>query len=94
LVYRSKTSGVGEELVWRGYILNRVADLIGRSRLGWTVSIGIVSVVFGLAHFNQGWTGIIENSIDGALLAPCISRAVAICLHRSWRMGSPIASNL
>jgi uncharacterized protein len=62
-------AGVGEELVWRGYILNRVADLIGRSRLGWTVSIGIVSVVFGLAHFNQGWTGIIENSIDGALLA-------------------------
>jgi membrane protease YdiL (CAAX protease family) len=62
-------AGFGEELVWRGYILNRVADLLGRSRLGWAISIGIVSVVFGLAHSYQDWTGIIENSIDGALLA-------------------------
>jgi len=62
-------AGVGEELVWRGYILNRVADLLGRGRLGWAMSIGIVSVVFGLAHSYQDWTGIIENSIDGALLA-------------------------
>jgi uncharacterized protein len=62
-------AGVGEELVWRGYILNRVADLLGRRRLGWAMSIGIVSIVFGLAHSYQDWTGIIENSIDGALLA-------------------------
>jgi uncharacterized protein len=62
-------AGVGEELVWRGYILNRVADLLGRGSLGWAVSIGIVSIVFGLAHSYQDWTGIIENSIDGALLA-------------------------
>ncbi len=62
-------AGVGEELVWRGYILNRVADLLGRRRLGWTLSIGIVSIAFGLAHSYQDWTGIIENSIDGALLA-------------------------
>jgi uncharacterized protein len=62
-------AAVGEELVWRGYVLNRVADLLGRRRLGWTMSIGIVSIVFGLAHSYQDWTGIIENSIDGALLA-------------------------
>jgi uncharacterized protein len=62
-------AGVGEELVWRGYILNRVADLLGRRRLGWAMSIGIVSIAFGLAHSYQDWTGIIENSIDGALLA-------------------------
>jgi uncharacterized protein len=62
-------AGVGEEVVWRGYILNRVADLLGRRRVGWTISIGIVSIVFGLAHSYQDWTGIIENSIDGALLA-------------------------
>ncbi len=62
-------AGVGEELVWRGYILNRVADLLGRRCLGWATAIGIVSVVFGLAHSYQDWTGIIENSIDGALLA-------------------------
>ncbi|MGO9512401.1 MAG: CPBP family intramembrane glutamic endopeptidase [Steroidobacteraceae bacterium] len=59
----------GEELVWRGYVLNRILDLIGRTRLGWLVSVAVVSVVFGLAHAYQDWTGIIENTIDGALLA-------------------------
>jgi CAAX protease family protein len=62
-------AGIGEELVWRGYILNRVADLLGRGRLGWTMSIVVVSAAFGLAHSYQDWTGITENSIDGALLA-------------------------
>jgi len=62
-------AGLGEELAWRGYILNRVADLSGRNRLGWAISIGVVSVVFGLAHSYQDITGIIENSLDGALLA-------------------------
>jgi membrane protease YdiL (CAAX protease family) len=28
-----------------------------------------VSVLFGLAHFPQGTTGVIENVIDGAILA-------------------------
>jgi CAAX protease family protein len=59
----------GEELVWRGYVLNRILDLLGRTRLGWLVSVVVVSVVFGLAHANQGWTGISENTINGALLA-------------------------
>jgi len=59
----------GEELVWRGYVLNRAADLVGRTRLGWTISIIVVSVVFGASHSSQDSTGIVENSIDGALLA-------------------------
>jgi uncharacterized protein len=62
-------AGLGEELVWRGYVLNRVGDLLGRSRLGWAISIGVTSVVFGLAHSYQGLTGITENIVDGALLA-------------------------
>src|ERR1019366_361679 len=40
----------GEELVWRGYVLNRLLDLLGRTRLGWLVSVAVVSVVFGLAQ--------------------------------------------
>ncbi|MGO9424788.1 MAG: CPBP family intramembrane glutamic endopeptidase [Steroidobacteraceae bacterium] len=62
-------AGLGEELVWRGYALNRAADLFGRSRWGWAVSLVLVSSVFGAAHAYQGITGVAENSIDGALLA-------------------------
>ena len=59
----------GEELVWRGYILNRIADVISLPRLRWPIAVAISSAVFGLAHFDQGWTGILENAVDGALLA-------------------------
>ena len=58
----------GEELVWRGYILNRVSDLVGRSSVGIALALTIVSVAFGLAHADQGLTGVVENIIDGALL--------------------------
>jgi uncharacterized protein len=59
----------GEETVWRGYLLNRFADLFGRSTIGWIASAILVSLLFGLAHFPQGVTGVIENIIDGAILA-------------------------
>lgn len=59
----------GEELVWRGYILNRIADVISLPRLRWPIAVAFSSAAFGLAHFDQGWTGILENAIDGALLA-------------------------
>jgi membrane protease YdiL (CAAX protease family) len=50
-------------------VLNRAVDLFGPSKRGWTISIVVVSVVFGTAHSNQDVTGIIENSVDGILLA-------------------------
>ena len=58
----------GEELVWRGYLLNRIADLFGRKPSGWILSLVLVSAVFGLAHSYQDVTGIAENAFDGVLL--------------------------
>jgi uncharacterized protein len=58
----------GEEMVYRGYLMNRVTDLVGKSRAGWATALLLVSVVFGLAHYYQGITGITENFIDGLLL--------------------------
>jgi len=58
-----------EETVCRGYLLNRFTDFFGRSTSGWIVSAVVVTLLFGLAHFPQGPTGILENIIDGAILA-------------------------
>jgi membrane protease YdiL (CAAX protease family) len=58
----------GEEMVWRGYLMNRVADLGNRTRRAWICSLIAVSIVFGLAHANQGITGEIEEGIAGLLL--------------------------
>ena len=62
-------AGLGEELVWRGYILNRGADLFGRSKAGWVASVIIVNAAFGFAHSYQDITGIVEAFVGGVLLA-------------------------
>jgi membrane protease YdiL (CAAX protease family) len=59
----------GEELVYRGYLTNRLAGLFGGSKIAWIVAAVLITLLFGLAHFPQGPTGIIENVIDGAILA-------------------------
>lgn len=58
----------GEELVYRGYFMNRVADFFHGSRAAWILSLLIVSAVFGYAHNAQGWTGIVEEGTDGLIL--------------------------
>lgn len=58
----------GEELVWRGYVMNRVADLGNRTRLAWFCSLIVVHVAFGFAHAYQGITGIIQEGFSGLLL--------------------------
>jgi hypothetical protein len=58
----------GEEMVYRGYLMNRVADLFNRTRGAWIVSLIAVHVAFGLAHAYQGMTGAIDEGLQGLLL--------------------------
>ena len=63
------TLGVlGEELVYRGYLMNRVAGVFRETKVAWIISLVTVSVVFGCSHIGQGATGMIENIWDGLLL--------------------------
>ena len=68
LVLTWTVAAFGEEMVNRGYLMNRVADLGNGSRAMWAVSLVVVSAVFGWGHFYQGVTGQVENAIDGLLL--------------------------
>jgi len=61
-------AALGEEMVWRGYLMNRVADVLGRRRGVWVVSLFLVSAVFGLAHGYQGVAGWIEEGFAGLAL--------------------------
>jgi membrane protease YdiL (CAAX protease family) len=58
----------GEEMVYRGYLMNRVADLLNRTRGAWIISLIVVHVGFGLAHIHQGVTGAIDEGLMGLLL--------------------------
>jgi CAAX protease family protein len=58
----------GEELVFRGYLMNRVADLGRGTRTAWIVSLFLISALFGFSHYQQGLTGMIEEGSDGLIL--------------------------
>lgn len=58
----------GEEMVWRGYLMSRVADLGLRTHTAWVVSLIVVNCGFGMAHAYQGITGIIDEGFMGVLL--------------------------
>jgi membrane protease YdiL (CAAX protease family) len=61
-------AALGEELVYRGYILNRAADLGSGSPGAWIVGLVLVSVLFGLGHLYQGATGVADTTITGLIL--------------------------
>ena len=58
----------GEELTYRGYILNRVADLGDRRPAAWVIGLVAVSILFGMGHLYQGTTGVVDTTITGLLL--------------------------
>ena len=68
LVLAWTLAAFGEEMVYRGYLMNRVADFLNRTRTAWIVSLLFVHFGFGLAHAYQGWTGVIDEGLMGFLL--------------------------
>ncbi len=47
----------GEEMLARGFLLNRFADIFGTTKAGWILAMIAQAVLFGLAHSYQGVTG-------------------------------------
>ena len=68
LVISWTLAAFGEELAFRGYLMNRIADLVGSSPMGWAISVTLVSVLFGLVHLYQGASGMIAITLTGLLL--------------------------
>ena len=59
----------GEETVWRGYAMTRVAERFGGSTGAWILSAVVVSAVFGIAHDYQSLSGMIITGIGGMTYA-------------------------
>ncbi len=59
------TAAFCEEFLFLGYLLTQLHDWLHSLLGAWVVS----SVAFGLAHFYQGWSGMVRAGLLGALLA-------------------------
>ncbi len=62
-------AGFGEEMVYRGYLLNRLVDLWPGQSRRWLLSALVSAALFGLAHIYQGWVGVIETGLSGLVFA-------------------------
>jgi membrane protease YdiL (CAAX protease family) len=54
-----------EELLFRGYLVNRLLDLFGNSLLSKFIVVILASTAFGFVHFYQGLHGVISAIIFG-----------------------------
>ena len=58
----------GEEIAYRGYLLNRAADAGGRTTAAWWIAVVVVSILFGYGHFYKGPSGIVDSGVAGLIL--------------------------
>ena len=58
-----------EEMVLRGYMISRFADLLGDNRMGWTVGVLVSSMLFAIGHMNLGIPSVLANFIFALVFA-------------------------
>lgn len=81
--------GFSEEVIFRGYLLNRIASMGGNTYLAWTTAVIAQALLFGLGHYYQGFGGIVSVSA-GALFSGVFyllvkrNLWVLIIAHGAW----------
>jgi membrane protease YdiL (CAAX protease family) len=59
---------VGEEVIYRGFLMSLIVKLLGTSSLALLLNVLITSIIFGLSHAYQGRSGPWSTGIIGACL--------------------------
>ena len=63
------TAAFGEELVYRGFFMKRIAIMLGDNQGSWVIAAFINSFVFGLGHLYMGMSGALQAGLIGLLLS-------------------------
>ncbi len=61
-------SSFGEEVIYRAFLITRLAELGSSSKVAWRSAVFVSAVVFGLVHFDWGVVGIVQTSFMGLAL--------------------------
>ncbi len=59
----------GEEIVYRGFLQKRCRELLGNTKSSVLFAVGFSSVLFGLAHIEQGIVGFALTAIDAVFFS-------------------------
>jgi membrane protease YdiL (CAAX protease family) len=72
LVYLALTwtlAAFGEEIVYRGYLQKRLGEIFGDRKSGLFLTVGISSILFGMAHTEQGSIGVVVTFLDAVFFS-------------------------
>jgi CAAX protease family protein len=61
-------AGFREEIGYRGYLLNRMADVFGRTRAADVIAVLGSAVIFGFGHYYKGPAGVLDSGVAGLIL--------------------------
>jgi membrane protease YdiL (CAAX protease family) len=61
-------AALGEEFVYRGYLLSRAATAGGGSSVAHWVGVVLAAVLFGLGHYYKGPVGVVDSGVAGLVL--------------------------
>ena len=64
-------SSFGEEVIYRAFLINRIAELGKESKTATIIAVILSSVIFGLVHFDWGPMGIVQTLFMGLVLGIC-----------------------
>ncbi len=67
LVFVWAFAAFGEETVYRGYLLPRGADVLGKTKAAWWMAAVLASVLFGIGHYYKGPAGMIDSGVAGLI---------------------------
>jgi uncharacterized protein len=76
----------GEEMAYRGYVLERAAALGRHSPAAYVVAMVVVSVLFGVGHWYQGPAGVVGSIFSGLVFG-------ALCLAGGRNLWLPILAH-
>jgi membrane protease YdiL (CAAX protease family) len=62
-------SSFGEEAIYRGFLMTRLAEMGGESQGAWRMAVVTSAVVFGAIHFTWGIMGVVQTTFMGLALA-------------------------
>jgi membrane protease YdiL (CAAX protease family) len=62
-------AALGEEIVYRGFLQVRVREIAGSSRWGIAVAVLVTSLLFGIAHTEQGVVGLVVTALDAVFFS-------------------------
>ena len=64
-------SSFGEEVIYRGFLINRISDMGSGSKMAIVLAVLFSSIIFGFVHYEWGPMGIAQTFFMGLVLGIC-----------------------